>query len=102
MSTTAEDVRRAFASLQHAWKRNGITREGPGGVTLTGDELVLEEGSPTYGRAWRLYYRMPETFGLYTATSELAMGYLGSTRREAEQSLRMLAAGIGIMEQRDL
>ena len=57
-------------------------------------ELVLEHGSPTYGRVWRLYYRQPPSHRLKTIPVEglnqgwPAMGYLGWTKREAVETMR--------------
>ena len=56
--------------------------------------LHLEQGSKTYGRAYRLYLRDPQTGGLSNVPGVWNDGYLGTTRSEAAQSLDMLAAGI--------
>jgi len=55
-------------------------------------DLVLDEGSPTYGRAWRLHYRKtdPADHGpnegpgaQYAARFTDPGGYLGFSKREA-------------------
>lgn len=57
--------------------------------------FVLEQGSATYGRAWRIY----ATGGTKYRTAHfdpfrIGSGYLGSTKREAYQTLRGLVAGL--------
>lgn len=92
--TTAQDVRHAFASLVMTWENAGITRENPyTGQTFTAEHLTIQTGSQTYGRAYRLHYRDPDSGALYNA---LPTGgdFLGMTRREAVLSLDALRNGI--------
>jgi hypothetical protein len=56
--------------------------------------LHLETGSKTYGRAFRLYLRDPETGGLGTVPGLSPSTYLGMTKAEAHHSLHMLAQGV--------
>lgn len=60
------------------------------------DRLVLQHGSPTYGRAWRLFVsaRAGGQGGLRTFL-ELDNGYLGWTKTEAACTLSGLIMGIG-------
>ena len=58
---------------------------------------VLQEGSPTYGTAWRL----DATGGTHYGTAHydpfrLGSGFLGSTKAEAYRTLRGLLAGLEI------
>lgn len=100
MVTTITDVRDAFAVLQRAWKAAGLQRTVSDydhrtgethTLTFTADNLGIQEGSQTYGRAFRLYYVHPVTGGHYqTQVPE----YLGWTRSEAELTLRAMAAAL--------
>ncbi|MEE6286570.1 hypothetical protein V2J52_02755 [Georgenia sp. MJ173] len=80
MSATLADVRATFAHAKRTAESIGV--DGA-------DRWVLQEGSKTYGRAWRIYCRDPETGGLYGASD-----YLGTTRTEAERTLRGIAHGM--------
>jgi hypothetical protein len=54
-------------------------------------ETRYEEGSKTYGRAWRFFVVSPA--GGYSDVFHLSNGYLGSSRREAWLTMRgMIAA----------
>ena len=58
---------------------------------------VLQQGSPTYGHAWRLM----ATGGTHYGTAEydpfrLGSGFLGSTKNEAYQTLRGIMSGLQI------
>ena len=118
MSTTlAKDVRAAFTRLQNAHRAAGISHTvmyadyGTGTnpdtgrpvvvrtpVTFTADDLVLSEGSATYGRAYRLHYRHPSTGAHFNVGG--SGDFLGMTRREAELSMNALAAGIRMASER--
>lgn len=53
-----------------------------------GEELDLQHGSPTNGRAWRVWSaRGSDYFGI-------GDGFLGNTKREAGLALRGLYAGL--------
>ena len=57
--------------------------------------LVLQNGSKTYGRAYRLHFRDPETGGLSDVPA-LRSSYLGMTKTEADTALRFLIDGLRI------
>jgi len=59
---------------------------------LDTSRLHVEAGSKTYGRAYRLFNRDPQSGGLCSVID--AGGFLGMTKREAVQSLDMLAQGV--------
>lgn len=77
-TTTLKDVRWAFARMVEAANALGID-------TST---VSLQEGSASYGRAFRLVSVDPET-GAHSVWSGAPIqgGYLGDTRREAELAL---------------
>lgn len=59
------------------------------------DRLVLEHGSPTYGRAFRLFVSTrPEGRGGLTTFLTLSNGYLGWTKREAYCTLTGILSGL--------
>jgi hypothetical protein len=60
---------------------------------LDTSHLYLETGSRTYGRAYRLYQRDPQTGGLHPVPGMIS-DFLGMTKREAYDSLHMLAQGV--------
>jgi hypothetical protein len=103
-STTTADVRAAFASLVEAYRAAGLHRTVTAydysttpttmfEVVLDADDLVLNEGSPTYGRGWSLALSSiaKRASGHYTPPTK---EYLGWTKAEAELSLRSQASGI--------
>ena len=57
--------------------------------------LVLQNGSKTYGRAYRLHFRDPVTGGLSDVPA-LRSSYLGMTKTEADSALRYLIDGLRI------
>lgn len=59
-----------------------------------GDRMHLDEGSKTYGRAFRLNRIREGETGHTDSPLYLGMGYLGSTRREAWLSLIGLLRGL--------
>jgi len=74
------------AALEH--QRQLIARDHP-----NGEHLVLEAGSPTYGHAWRLYFKDPDNGGLHSFPG-LDNGYLGFSKNEAYQTMRGILAGM--------
>ena len=62
--------------------------------TNRGERLVLDEGSITYGRAFRLHSTGWEGDSGHSDPFHLGSGYLGSTKREAWLSLRALLYGM--------
>jgi hypothetical protein len=83
---TMDDLRRALEQHAAALAAAGITYDG---------RLGIDEGSKTYGRAFRLYrtgYLMPDRDGTMTPTSghgnpPVGSDYLGMTKREAYDEL---------------
>jgi hypothetical protein len=80
---TVKDVRAVFARLQ---KR------------LPHLHLVLDEGSKTYGRAWRIHHVPDGQSGHHTIPGHTAGGYLGMTAREAYEALHNLLYGMDMLE----
>lgn len=56
--------------------------------------LVLQEGSKTYGRAWRVHFSGGSKYGSGHCEPRGFSDYLGGSKAEAAQSLRKLIAGI--------
>jgi hypothetical protein len=56
--------------------------------------LVLQEGSKTYGRAFRIFFSGGSHYGSGHWEPRGFSDYLGGTKAEAAQSLRKLIAGI--------
>jgi hypothetical protein len=88
MTTTRRDVQRALEALVDAADRRGI----PHG------RFVLEEGSPTYGRAWRLFEMRGDGTGLYEPFGGRLWNCLGWSKAEAEATLRHYRAGLCLVE----
>ncbi len=82
--TAAQDLVRALARATAAAQAAGLP---------DADRWTLQTGSKTYGRAFRLYARDPQTGGL-SSVAGLSDGFLGVTAREAASSLDMLATGL--------
>lgn len=87
--TTIAEVRSLAEHVADELKRVGII---PKDSTVT-----LQTGSPTYGRAWRLFYSPSGTTGLHTIPHPLLNagwpggGYLGWSKSEAADRLRDVA-----------
>jgi hypothetical protein len=62
---------------------------------LPSANLMIANGSKTYGRAYRLHYRDPQHGGLMTVPA-IRSDYLGMTRREAVDALKFLIDGLRI------
>jgi DNA-nicking Smr family endonuclease len=56
--------------------------------------LVLQEGSKTYGRAFRVHFSGGSKYGSGHWEPRGFSDYLGGTKAEAERTLRSLIAGI--------
>jgi hypothetical protein len=56
--------------------------------------LVLQEGSKTYGRAYRIHFTGGSKYGSGHWEPRGFSDYLGGTKAEAERTLRTLIAGI--------
>ena len=77
---TAGDVTVLAVRLDDLARRLGL---------LTGTEhLVLDHGSPTYGRAWRLHSARDIGGGHHDGPFFLGSGFLGSSTREAYAAIR--------------
>lgn len=77
------------------FNRRGAIPEHLVGSSYEMPHAVLQEGSPTYGTAWRL----DATGGTHYGTGHydpfrLGSGFLGSTKNEAYRTLRGLLAGL--------
>jgi hypothetical protein len=95
MQTTMEDLRRLVGVLEELVQ-----------PLLEGDivedtyesnkrpHLVLQEGSKTYGRAFRIHFTGGSKYGSGHWEPRGFSDYLGSTKAEAERTLRSLIAGI--------
>jgi hypothetical protein len=56
--------------------------------------LVMQEGSKTYGRAYRIHFTGGSKYGSGHCEPRGFSDYLGGTKAEAERTLRSLIAGI--------
>jgi hypothetical protein len=95
MRTTTEDLRRLTAVLEELVK-----------PLLEGDivedtyesnkrpHLLLIEGSKTYGQAYRIYFTGGSKYGSGHCEPRGFSDYLGTTKAEAERTLRSLIAGV--------
>jgi hypothetical protein len=95
MQTTTEDLHRLVAVLEELVK-----------PLLEGEEvedtyesnkrphLVLQTGSKTYGRAFRVHFTGGSKYGSGHWEPRGFSDYLGDTKAEAERTLRALIAGI--------
>ena len=81
--TTQQDLNYRLGVLADEMNRAGIDPTS----------LVLENGSKSYGRAYRLHYRDPET-GRLSDVAALRSSYLGMTKAEADMALRFLIDGL--------
>ena len=61
------------------------------GLMPNGWRTQVDEGSPTYGRAWRIAAVCPKTGAHYRHPAQASAGdYLGWSRAEANRSLRFM------------
>lgn len=61
------------------------------GMLPQGTWVILEQGSKTYGRAYRIYTMNPNNGGGYSDSPlYLGDGFLGATKREAWIALRSI------------
>lgn len=58
------------------------------GLLADDEHLVIDQGSPTYGRAWRLHSARAIGGGHHDGPFFLGSGFLGSTTREAYAAIR--------------
>lgn len=95
MKTTTEDLRRLTAVLEELVKPlfEGEEIESPF-ESHRKPHLVLQEGSKTYGRAYRIHFTGGSKYGSGHCEPRGFSDYLGMTKAEAERTLRSLIAGI--------
>ena len=68
------------------------------GLLPTGWRTVLQEGSPKYGRGWNIYASPPNSYGQYRHPATGSAGsYVGWSRREANEKLRLVIQIVGAM-----
>lgn len=94
--TTSADINRAFEAYVRACQDRGLVRPG--------SHLILESGSPTYGRPWRVYLTglpVKDETGRYTYPNgsgyhnpPVGDSYLGTSKREACAVLWARVAGM--------
>lgn len=95
MQTKLEDLHRLTALLEDLTKPllqgEEIESEFEG---MRKPHLILQEGSKTYGRAYRIFATGGSMYGSGHCEPRGFSSYLGATKAEAEQTLRALIAGI--------
>ena len=95
MSTTVEDLRRLVGVLEELVKpllEGEIVED-----TYESNKrphIVLQVGSKTYGRAFRIHFTGGSKYGSGHWEPRGFSDYLGGTKAEAEHSLQKLIAGI--------
>lgn len=96
MQTTMEDLRRLVGVLEELVKPlfEGEVVEDAPYESMKRPHLVLQEGSKTYGRAFRIHFTGGSKYGSGHCEPRGFSDYLGGTKAEAEHSLRKLIAGI--------
>lgn len=96
MQTTMEDIRRLVGVLEELIQPllEGEVVEDAPYESMKRPHLVLQEGSKTYGRAFRIHFSGGSKYGSGHWEPRGFSDYLGGTKAEAEQSLRKLIAGI--------
>lgn len=83
MRITMKDVRFSFDRLCTVAQRCGLDTEG----------WIVEEGSATYGRAYRLY-RQGEHGATFPTALGLSSGYLGMTAAAAKNAIDFIIVGL--------
>ena len=96
MQTTMEEIRNLVATLeklvQPLFEGEEVT-DAPY-ESMKRPHLVLQEGSKTYGRAYRVHFTGGSKYGSGHCEPRGFSDYLGGSKAEAAQSLRKLIAGI--------
>ena len=95
MQTKMEDLHRLVAVLEELVKP--LLEGEPTEATYESNKrphLVLQEGSKTYGRAFRIFFSGGSYYGSGHWEPRGFSDYLGGTKAEAERTLRSLIAGI--------
>jgi hypothetical protein len=95
MQTKMEDLHRLVAVLEELVKPL-FEGENVEDVyeSMKRPHLALEEGSKTYGRAYRIFFTGGSKYGSGHWEPRGFSDYLGGTKAEAERTLRNLIAGI--------
>jgi hypothetical protein len=96
MQTTLEDLRRLVGVLEKLVEplMEGDVVEDAPYESMKRPHLVFQEGSKTYGRAYRIHFTGGSKYGSGHCEPRGFSDYLGGTKAEAAQSLRKLIAGI--------
>lgn len=95
MQTKMEDLHRLVAVLEELVKPLLQGEEVPDTYeSMRKPHLVLQEGSKTYGRAYRIHFTGGSWYGSGHWEPRGFSDYLGGTKAEAERTLRSLIAGI--------
>lgn len=96
MQTTMEEVRSLVKVLEELIQPlfEGEVLEDAPYESMKRPHLVLQEGSKTYGRAWRVHFTGGSKYGSGHCEPRGFSDYLGGSKAEAAQSLRKLIAGI--------
>lgn len=96
MQTTMEEVRSLVKVLEELIQplfEGDVVEDAPY-ESMKRPHLVLQEGSKTYGRAWRIHFTGGSKYGSGHCEPRGFSDYLGGTKAEAAHSLRKLIAGI--------
>ena len=96
MQTTMEEIRSLVQTLEKLIEPlfEGEVVEDAPYESMKRPHLVLQEGSKTYGRAFRVFFSGGSKYGSGHCEPRGFSDYLGGTKAEAAQSLRKLIAGI--------
>ncbi len=96
MQTTMEEIRSLVQTLEKLIEPlfEGEMVEDAPYESMKRPHLVLQEGSKTYGRAFRVFFSGGSKYGSGHCEPRGFSDYLGGTKAEAAQSLRKLIAGI--------
>ena len=96
MQTTMEEVRSLVKVLEELVQplfEGDVVEDAPY-ESMKRPHLVLQEGSKTYGRAYRIHFTGGSKYGSGHCEPRGFSDYLGGTKAEAERTLRSLIAGI--------
>jgi hypothetical protein len=96
MQTTMEEIRSLVQTLEKLIEplfEGDVVEDAPY-ESMKRPHLVLQEGSKTYGRAFRIHFSGGSHYGSGHCEPRGFSDYLGGTKAEAAQSLRKLIAGI--------
>lgn len=95
MSTTMKDLENLVSVLAELYapllEGEELESEFP---SMRTPHLALQEGSKTYGRAFRIYLTGGTVYGSGHSSPRHFSDYLGMTKAEAETKLRGIIAGI--------